>query len=101
MFKYLMIGATALMLSACAGAILPPPPDTLPVAPGDVNEIDNTELCNNLAENEKNLRAWVRWGSAWATLFGVDLEDKIAGFTNQIEILEDAAEARNVACKVD
>lgn len=94
MMKFLMVGITATALSACAGGVLPPPPATIPTAPS----MDNTEMCMLIAENEKNLNAWVNYGSVWAKLFGVDLQDKIDEFTKNLDVLNNLKEARNVAC---
>ena len=99
MFKYLLIGGAMLMLSACNGAVLPPPPSTLPAPPTELSAVDNTELCTAIKQNEAHLQLWLDYGRGWARIFGVDLDAKIAEFTGDIEVLKDAAEARDVACQ--
>ena len=87
------------LLAACAGGstIVPPPPETLPVIP--TADMSNDDICLAIMENEANLIAWKAYGQIWASMFNIDLDEKIDEYVGNNEALATLMETRNIACE--
>ena len=97
MFKYVILAVTGLFLTACAEGLPEAPAPFLP----EPEVMTNPELCSRLADEQRKLEAWIAYGNLYASIAGVDLNEKIEDFTDNIDVFKDIEKARNIYCVVD